>query len=346
MFLQLCRYQGLNPFVRDAYLIKFGSNPASIVVGKDLFTKRAVASGECRGWKAGIVVRTADGQVEKRCGSLLLKGEELLGGWAEVHRDGWEVPLEHQVTLGEYQRYTKDGRLQKNWELPDKGGMAPTLIRKVALVQALREAFPAMFQGLYSPEEMPVEGNLPQNAVEAPEEDGETIDADTREADGGANGESQEPRASDSQLGFIRGLTERAPEGEALPLLVKVLGQERAEAFYSAGSREDRRAVGITKTEASELIEALKALAGEDEGGSGQAQTQAQAAGVDNEVEWIDQGQMRAITQLQKRHGLPDERFKALLRESYGCDTIAQLTHEQGKEVIMQLQQPGLFGDE
>ena len=41
LFMELCRYQKLNPFVREAYLIKYGSYPASMVVGKEVFTKRA-----------------------------------------------------------------------------------------------------------------------------------------------------------------------------------------------------------------------------------------------------------------------------------------------------------------
>ena len=36
-FLHLCRYMGLNPFVKDAYLIKHGDNDATMVVGKDAF---------------------------------------------------------------------------------------------------------------------------------------------------------------------------------------------------------------------------------------------------------------------------------------------------------------------
>lgn len=45
MFMSLCRYQHLNPFLKEAYLIKFGNNdPATIVTGKDVFTKRADAN--------------------------------------------------------------------------------------------------------------------------------------------------------------------------------------------------------------------------------------------------------------------------------------------------------------
>ena len=31
MFMQMCEYQGLNPFLREAYLIKFGNAPATMV---------------------------------------------------------------------------------------------------------------------------------------------------------------------------------------------------------------------------------------------------------------------------------------------------------------------------
>ena len=31
MFMQLCRYQKLNPFLKEAYLVKFGNQAASII---------------------------------------------------------------------------------------------------------------------------------------------------------------------------------------------------------------------------------------------------------------------------------------------------------------------------
>ena len=37
MFLELCKAQKLNPFVKDAYLIKYGNQAAQIVTGKDVF---------------------------------------------------------------------------------------------------------------------------------------------------------------------------------------------------------------------------------------------------------------------------------------------------------------------
>lgn len=152
MFLSLCKYQKLNPFLREAYLIKYGSEPATMIVGKDVFTKRASANPSCTGWEAGIAVER-NGQLEYRAGSLYIaSAEKLVGGWAKVYRKDWKNPFEVTVSLQEYMQRKKDGTPFPTW-----AKMPATMIRKVALVQALREAFPEDFQGMYAPEEMPVE---------------------------------------------------------------------------------------------------------------------------------------------------------------------------------------------
>ncbi|WP_269318659.1 RecT family recombinase [Caldicellulosiruptor bescii] len=74
--------------------------------------------------------------------------EELVGGWAKVFRKDWAVPIEISVSLQEYIRKKKDGQPTRSWR-----EMPATMIRKVALVQALREAFPEQFQGMYALEE-------------------------------------------------------------------------------------------------------------------------------------------------------------------------------------------------
>lgn len=152
MFIQLCKYQGLNPFLREAYLIKFGDTPATFVTGKDTFVKRAAKCELCAGYEAGVIAQKKDGSIEQRKGSLLLNGETLVGGWAKVFRKDWQVPLEITVSIDEYKRVNAEGKTTKNWN-----DMPATMIRKVALVQALREAMPEKFTGLYSPEEMPID---------------------------------------------------------------------------------------------------------------------------------------------------------------------------------------------
>lgn len=147
MFLNLCKAQRLNPFLREAYLIKYGSQPATIVTGKEVFTKRARRNKDFAGYEAGIIVQSEGGNLEYRSGTLHLADEQIVGGWAKVHIRGYDVPVESSVSFDEY-CLKKDGHPASNWA--SKPG---TMIRKVALVQALREAFPEDLQGMYSAEE-------------------------------------------------------------------------------------------------------------------------------------------------------------------------------------------------
>ncbi|MDR2981239.1 MAG: phage recombination protein Bet [Puniceicoccales bacterium] len=154
MFLNLCKAQRLNPFIKEAYLIKYGSQPATIVTGKEVFTKRARRNKDYGGMQAGVIVRKENGELENRVGSLVLEDEQLVGGWAKVFVKGDDVPTEMTVSFEEY-CLKKDGKPASNWAV--KPG---TMIRKVALVQALREAFPDDFQGMYDQDEVMMETAL------------------------------------------------------------------------------------------------------------------------------------------------------------------------------------------
>ena len=49
MFMSLCRYQHLNPFLREAYLIKYGSNdPATIVTEKTFLQREPMRTHDIR----------------------------------------------------------------------------------------------------------------------------------------------------------------------------------------------------------------------------------------------------------------------------------------------------------
>lgn len=150
MFLSLCRYQHLNPFLREAYLVKYGNSPATMVVGKDTFTKRANKNPNYLGKQAGIIVRDANGEIEQREGTFYLPsaGESIVGGWAKIFVKDRE-PEMNTVSFDEYAGRKKDGSLNSQWATKPA-----TMIRKVAVVQALRECFPEDFGAMYSPEEM------------------------------------------------------------------------------------------------------------------------------------------------------------------------------------------------
>jgi len=155
-FLQLCRYMGLNPFVRDAYLIKYGKDAeATMVVGKDAFTKRAEAHPQFSGMSAGVIIRNGDAEPVERKGSLSLDGEKIVGGWAHVYRNDHKIPTEITVKLEEFS--TGRGPWQR---------MPGTMIRKVALVTALREAFPSTFSGMYDSAEMKIDLNEQMEPIE------------------------------------------------------------------------------------------------------------------------------------------------------------------------------------
>ena len=155
MFIELCKAQHLNPFIREAYLIKFGNSPANIVVGKDVFVKRAYRNPNFKGMKAGIVILTKDGNMQYREGSLKAPGEALIGGWCEVYVKDMEYPIRSEVSMEEYSKG------QSTWKQ-----MPAVMIRKCAMVTALREAFPTDLQGMYDAAEMQnVPDTLPTKEV-------------------------------------------------------------------------------------------------------------------------------------------------------------------------------------
>lgn len=160
MFLELCKAQKLNPFVKDAYLIKYGNQAAQIVTGKDVFIKRAYENPNFDGMKAGVVILKRDGSLEYREGSLKLPNETLVGGWCEVYLKDKRCAAKAVVSFDEYAGRKANGQLNSMWA--NKGA---TMIRKVAQSQALREAFPSEFRGCYQKEELGAEYDAPTTEI-------------------------------------------------------------------------------------------------------------------------------------------------------------------------------------
>lgn len=160
MFLKLCEGQKLNPFLREAYLVKYGNAAAQMVVGKDTFTKRAEANPNYKGQKSGVIVINFKGELEEREGTFYIpKKEELVGGWAKVFFKDDKEPVYNTVTFEEY----NTGK--SLW-----AGKPATMIKKVALVQALREAFPNSLSQLYIQEEVGINEELPSEPVNVDKE--------------------------------------------------------------------------------------------------------------------------------------------------------------------------------
>jgi phage recombination protein Bet len=150
IFLETCKQYRLNPFTKEAYLIHYDNNsedtPSTIVLGKNCYMQMAERHPAFDGFEAGIIVfDKASGALEKREGSIVYDGEDLVGGWAKVYRKDRTRPSYEEVRLTEYDTG------KSLWKTKNA-----TMIRKVALVHALREAFPSTFGTLYDESEVPV----------------------------------------------------------------------------------------------------------------------------------------------------------------------------------------------
>lgn len=156
LFTELCKVRKLNPFLREAYLIKHkAGTPAQLVVGKDAILKRAVLNPNYDGMECGIIVQKEDGTIEERQGTFRLGNEQLVGGWARVFRKDWSHPTYSSVSFNEVAQRKNDGQLNSNWSTK-----SATMLEKVAKVRALRETFVEDLAGMYEAEEMQQE--IPQ----------------------------------------------------------------------------------------------------------------------------------------------------------------------------------------
>lgn len=153
-FMNTCKMQKLNPLASgEVYCIKFGSEPAQMVIGKDAYLRRAFSNPDYLYKEDGITVQRGNEIVQKE-GCCLYPGEKLIGGWCKVHfmRNSKERTAYKEVSLEEYNKG------QANWKTKPA-----TMIDKVAVSQCVRDAFPKDYEGLYSEDEMVASGAIPVN---------------------------------------------------------------------------------------------------------------------------------------------------------------------------------------
>ena len=141
--LSLIKGRNLNPLANEVYIVaykkKTGGTEFSLIVSKEAFLKRAAQCKDYEGFEAGVVAVDSDGIMHERKGAILLPGDTLIGGWARVYRKNFKVPVEIFVSREEYDKK------QSTWN-----AMPATMIRKTALVNALREAFPEDLGNMYT----------------------------------------------------------------------------------------------------------------------------------------------------------------------------------------------------
>lgn len=150
--IMTCAARKLNPLSGDVHILPFndkktGLTKLNICPSIDFYQSRAMEHPKYRGIQDGIVV-IANGVLAKKIGCAVYEelGERLIGGWAAVYVEGFEKPVCTEVSLKEYSTH------KSLWN-----SKPATMINKVAKAQALRKAFPAMFQGLYEQSELGVD---------------------------------------------------------------------------------------------------------------------------------------------------------------------------------------------
>nr|DAI29168.1 MAG TPA: RecT protein [Caudoviricetes sp.] len=141
--LSLIKGRNLNPLANEVYIVaykkKTGGTEFSLIVSKEAFLKRAAQNPNYEGFEAGVVTVDEEGIMHERKGAIMLPGDTLVGGWARVYRKNFKVPVEIFVSRDEYDKK------QSTWD-----AMPATMIRKTALVNALREAFPEDLSNMYT----------------------------------------------------------------------------------------------------------------------------------------------------------------------------------------------------
>lgn len=159
-FMKICQRHRLDPFLREVYIVKYSDNePAQFIIGYQSWTQRAEKDPNYQGFKAGLILSNEKG-MERREGTFYGQGETVEGGWCEITLAHRPEPVRIEVALHEYVQKTSQGQPNKMWR--EKPG---TMIRKVAIAQAHREAFPSLFAGLYDQSEIGPDRELSDDAI-------------------------------------------------------------------------------------------------------------------------------------------------------------------------------------
>lgn len=136
LFLKIALLNGLNPFKRELYLVKYGEYPASIVTGYEVYLKRADRTQKCDGYRAWTEGEGANMKAK-----------------IEIFRKDWKHPFTHEIEYSEYVQRKANGEVNIFWKTKPK-----TMCKKVVTAQGFRLAFPDEMGGLpYIQEEVNAE---------------------------------------------------------------------------------------------------------------------------------------------------------------------------------------------
>ncbi len=153
LFIVQCLTKGMNPLAGDVDFWTDDYGKLTFVIREAFYLRVADAHPKFRGIQSGIIVeRGPDRDPFEIEGGYSTRGQEVVGGWAIVHRSDRDFPITHKVNFRDYDKKNNTWK-----QFPGR------MIEKIAQVGALRQAFPSQFGGLYSSDEMPDEGSESTN---------------------------------------------------------------------------------------------------------------------------------------------------------------------------------------
>ena len=128
-FIHIAKAFNLNPFIREIHGIPYGDN-FNIIVGYEVYIKRAERSRKLAGWRAWTEGSLQNGDLK---------------GCIEIERKDWSKPFYHEVYYDEYNQNNSIWRTKPR-----------TMIKKVVIAQGFRLAFPDELAGMpYTADELP-----------------------------------------------------------------------------------------------------------------------------------------------------------------------------------------------
>jgi phage recombination protein Bet len=146
-FVQTALAGNLDPFKREIYIAVYGegtNRKVSVLTGYQVYLKRAERTGNLDGWRAWIE------------GS----GDQMKA-MVEIFRKDWSHSFTHEVYWEEAVQKKKDGFPTQFWSKQPR-----FQLRKVAVAQAFRLAFPDELGGLpYESAELPDSENAAANST-------------------------------------------------------------------------------------------------------------------------------------------------------------------------------------
>ena len=163
IFNQWCSHVGLDPWRRECYLVKFGDDPATPARSQGMRRPPAEHNPRYQGKKDGVIVLDKDGNLVDRVGAFVLDTDTIVGGWCKVFVKDYVEPVEARVSFKEYCKM-KDGKPAAQWR-----DRPATMINKVAMVHALRNAFPNDLGSMYVAEEMGMEEPASNSEISQPQ---------------------------------------------------------------------------------------------------------------------------------------------------------------------------------